>query len=177
MKRIVLCLAGLFLLFLHPAVAQFAVYANLALNHHTDTNSNSSHLLYGAGVGLYDDFVHAGPVALGGDLRGDFLAGDQYRYRSLLLGARLSAKLPLTPVRPYIEPVIGIGGARYAGPTAIEITNVPYDSKLTYGFVGGIDWTALPHLDWRIEAGYTREKNGHLPNPNVLVSTGPVFRF
>lgn len=177
MKQITLGLACLLILSASAAMAQLAVYGKFDLNHYTDTNANKSHLLYGGDVGLYDDFVHAGPIRLGGDLRGAFLSGDQYHHRSLLLGLRLAVKLPAVPVRPYVEPVLGVGGARYTGPTAIEITNVPYDTKLIYGLVGGIDWTLVPHLDWRVEAGYTREKNGTLPNPDVLFGAGPVIRF
>jgi hypothetical protein len=159
------------------ARAQVGIYGKLDLNHHDDNNSNSSHMLYGGGVGVYYNFVHEGPLTVGGDLRGDFLSGDNLDYRSLLFGLPLGFRIPVVHVKPYVEPLVGVGGAKATGPTGFGITPA-YSSKLTYGFVGGLDVTVLPHLDWRaIEAGYTREKNGTLSDPNVLVSTGLVVRF
>jgi hypothetical protein len=177
LKRSALAATFVLLLSCLPAAAQLAVYGKFDIDHYTDTNSNSAVMVYGAGVGIYDNFIHLGPVQVGGDLRGDLSSGNRYSYRSVLIGLPVGVKLPLLPVRPYLEPVAGVDGSKYTGSTAPGITT-SHSYKLAYGFVGGVDWTVLPHIDWRVvEAGYTREDNGVAPNPNVLVSSGLVLRF
>jgi hypothetical protein len=182
MKRFVYLAALLAILPVLPAAAQVGLYGKFDFASYTDSNSSSSKSMAGAGIGVYYDFVHAGPIALGADVRGDLTSGNQYKYRDLLLGARLTAKVPVAHLRPYIEPLIGIGGARFTGPTGTLSSGAPivthYDNKLTYGLVGGFDVTIVPHLDWRVvEVGYTRQSIGALSNPSILVSTGLVFRL
>ena len=177
LKRILLRLACVLLMSAVPAVAQLGVYGKLDLNRYTDTNANSTNWLYGAGIGVYDNFIHAGPIALGGDLRGEFASGNNHSYRSLLVGPRIALKLPIINFSPYLEPLFGYGGGKYSGQTAADVTT-SYDNKFLYGGVGGLDITVLPHLDWRvIEAGYITEHNGNLPNPSILLSTGIVIRL
>jgi hypothetical protein len=178
LKRIVLSLASVLLLSAaSSAFAQVGIYGKLDLNPYTDTNAKTQNWIYGGGIGIYDDFVHAGPIAIGGDLRGDIDSGSNHGYRSLLLGPRLALKVPVVHLRPYVEPLFGYGGAKYTGQTAAEVTT-SYDNKILYGGVGGLDLTILPHLDWRvIEGGYLKERNGSLPNPSILLSTGIVFRL
>jgi hypothetical protein len=177
LNRLLLAAALLFAFPCLHAKAQLGVYGKLDLLRHTDTNSNSSHTLYGGGVGLDYTFFHAGPLRVGADVHGDAASGDNYSYRSLLFGLPVGVKFPVLPLKPYIEPVAGVGGAKYTGQTAIGLTN-SYTSRLTYGFVGGVAFTVLPHVDWRvIEVGYTREKSGTLPDPNFFVSTALGIRF
>lgn len=177
MKRFILGLACALVLSSASILAQVGVYGKLDLNHYTDTNANSTNWLYGGGIGIYDDLVHGGPLSLGGDLRGDFASGSNHQYRDLLVGVRLAAKFPLIPLKPYVEPLFGYGGAKYSGQTAADIST-SFDNKFLYGGVGGLDFTLLPHVDWRvIEGGYLREKNGTLSNPAILLSTGIVIRL
>lgn len=164
------------------ASAQISIYGKLDIDHHTDTNSSSSFSVFGGGVGLQDDFAHLGPLSLGGDLRGDFESGNQYRYRSILGGLPVGFSIPIVGLKPYVEPLVGVGGAKFTGPTGTGgsqiVVSPNYTNKFTYGAVGGLLFTVLPHLDWRvIEVGYTREKDAHLTNPNLLVSTGLGLRF
>jgi hypothetical protein len=155
------------------AKAQLTVYGKLDFNRYNSNNGDNDAVnLYGGGVGIQDNFLHVGPLSLGADLRGDLDSGSQNTYYSLLFGAPVSFKLHT--VKPYLEPVVGVGGVKYTGPTAAGITT-HYSGELTFGGVGGVVATVLPHLDWRVvEVGYISERGG---TPDLLVSTGLGFRF
>jgi hypothetical protein len=146
-------------------------------------NSGSNVTMYGFGLGVYDDFAHAGPIHAGFDFRYNYASGDSYAYRAILAGVRVSAKLPGLSARPYVQVSAGDGGPKYTGPTAAEITNVPYSNKFLYEILGGIDCAVLPHVDWRvIEAGVGRQtgesSSSSAPQSTLaLVSSGVVLRF
>jgi hypothetical protein len=153
------------------AHAQLTVYGKLDFDHATSIYNGSSLNLFGGGVGVEDTLLHAGPLSLGGDLRGDLTSGSQYSQYSLFVG--LPVGLKLHTVKPYIEPLIGLGGAKSTGPTAPGI-NSSYSSGIAYGGVGGIVLTVLPHLDWRaVEVGYTTKHASSKPT----ISSGLGFRF
>ena len=164
------------------ASAQISIYGKLDIDHHTDTNSGNSFNVYGGGLGVQDDFAHLGPLSLGADLRGDFESGNQNSYRSFLGGVPVGFKIPIVGLKPYVEPLFGVGGDKFTGSTGSGgsqvVVSPNYTNKFTYGAVGGLLFTVLPHVDWRIiEVGYTHEKDAHLTNPNILVSTGLGLRF
>ncbi len=165
------------------ARAQIGIYGKFDLTNYTNRNDNTTTLLHGGGVGIYDDFLHVGPVHAGLDLRGSLQSGTNLSYRNLLVGVRVGVKPPILPIRPYIQGSVGVGGTRYTGTTAAGITNVPYERKLTYEVLGGIDLTIFPHFDFRaIELGYGQQSGvgsrSNTPATTLfLVSTGLVFRL
>ena len=62
------------------AHGQLAVYGKFDLLHDSQNENNASLVssvqttfFYGGGVGVYDDFLHFGPLRLGVDVRGDLL--------------------------------------------------------------------------------------------------------
>jgi hypothetical protein len=185
MRPIRLVLLSIALSFAPTLHAQLAIYGKGDLNHYNlnDTTPTSSYTFHGAGVGIYDDFLHFGPVRAGLDLRGDLEATDKFDYQAVLAGIRVAAKAPVLPFRPYAELLVGEGGTRAKGPYAVGITNVPYIHKLTYAAVAGLDWTLLPHFDFRVlEVGYGRQAaatgfSTASKDSMVLLSSGLVVRF
>jgi hypothetical protein len=109
----------------------------------------------GFSAGAYDNLLHAGPVQLGLDLRGGYAKGSSHGYRNFLIGPRLAVKPPLLPIRPYIQAAIGFGGVAQNGLAGSDTQH--YSNKLQYGFIGGLDYTLVPHIDLRlVEVGYLR---------------------
>lgn len=163
------------------ARAQVGIYGKFNSVHASSgsgTNYYTPGWFYGPGGGVYFNVVHLGPVALGGDIRADYLFQSPQRYRDALFGVRLAAKAPVIPIRPYAQVSAGIGGTSKTGPAGRNYTN-----KFQYWVFGGVDYTVFPHIDWRVvEAGY-----GHMtgissspPATGVnlfTVSTGIVVRF
>ena len=111
------------------ARAQFAVYGNFNATHVNDNNNSTSIWYYGPGAGAYYDFLHVGPISAGVDLRGNFLFGNNYKYRSALFGVRVAAKPPLIPIKPYAQFSVGTGGAKYTGSTNLPVS---YSNKFQY---------------------------------------------
>lgn len=178
----------LFLLFLGSASiaasAQVGIYGSFDYTRYTDHSYNATSSFYGGGVGAYDDFLHLGPIRAGLDFRGDFLAGNNYRYRDVLGGIRVAVKVPVLPIKPYGQFSVGVGGPAYTGPFAAGISGVQYSTKFTYEVLGGIDITILPHVDLRaVEVGYGRMtgvSGGAASNPASTlfsVRSGIVFRL
>jgi hypothetical protein len=112
---------------------------------------------------------------LGLDARGGYAKGQGHSYRNFLIGPRVEVKPPVLPIRPYIQASVGVGGVsvQYNGPPAPE---THYSNKLQYGFVGGVDYTLVPHVDIRlVEVGYLRMSaiTSGTPAPALnLVSVG-----
>jgi hypothetical protein len=165
------------------APAQIGIYGSFDGTHLTNSSSSTFETpgwYYGGGLGIYDDFAHFGPVGLGADLRGNLLSGNGQKYRSGLIGLRLAVKPPLLPIRPYVQGSIGVGGPTHSG---LQGSGTIYDNKSQYQVVGGVDFTFLPHLDWRVaEFGYGRltgiSSGGVAPASNLfLIGTGLVVRL
>ncbi len=162
------------------AHAQIGIYGKLDTLRFNDNANKNTTWLYGPGVGVYDDFLHFGPLRAGVDLRGDFLYGsDQKRFRSILGGVRVAVKPPILPFKPYIQGSIGAGGIKNTS----NLTANRYSTKFEYQVTGGVDTTILPRIDWRaIEVGYGRMPGvgsaAGTPNSSMLtISTGIVFRL
>ena len=172
------------------AHAQLAVYGKFDLLHNSQNENNNgianqvqTTFFYGGGAGLYDDFLHVGPVRVGVDVRGDLLTGKGFRYRDVLGGVRVAVKLPVLPFRPYVQGSVGSGGTQPTGPLAAGISSAPYANKFTYVVFGGLDTGLIPHVDLRaIEVG-VGQQSASLNTPGatnpvlVFVSTGLVVRF
>ena len=135
--------------------------------------------LYGPTVGLYYDYGH-GPFAVGFDARGSFLhrgatslSGTPSTLDLGLVGGRLALTPHILPIKPYVEALGGIGHLQVGGGIAKFTSTVS-----TYEFLGGVDFTFFPRLDWRVvEFGYEGlSVSGQTFSPKIL-STGLVFRL
>jgi hypothetical protein len=152
------------------ASAQTGVYATFTA---AKTGVPNTSWIYGPTVGAYFDSSHLAVLEWGVDLRGSFLGGNgTHQLQSGLVGPRVAAHLPIIPLKPYVEGLVGIGHLE-AGQGSAQLSA----TKFEYQVVGGVELNVLPRLDWRvIEASY-----GGLPgiangiNPTTL-STGLVFR-
>ena len=135
--------------------------------------------MYGPTIGLYhDDGV--GLIALGLDVRGSFLrrgdtngADSSQALNTLEGGVRVAVTPHVLPVKPYAEALGGYGGLT-TGPATARTSG----SHFTYQFLGGVDFTFFPRLDWRVvEFSYGRLSGlGDSYAPKTL-STGLVLRL
>jgi hypothetical protein len=118
-------------------------------------------------VGLYVGVAKFGPLYFSGDARADLSSN----IRSGLVGPRLALKLPVIPLKPYAE--ILIGGTSYGTTNA----GLKPPSEFVSRAVFGADTTIFPHLDWRIvdfSYGLNDSSNG---DHAKTISTGLVVRF
>ena len=151
-----------------PAHAQIGIYGQFSASNFNLPNTGWQ---YGTTFGLYDTPWHIPFFALGLDGRGTVLGSGSTKITSGLAGPRLTFKPHVLPVMPYVEAVVGAGNARYGA--GIATTNV---TKLEYQFLGGVDYTLLPHIDWRVVEFSYGGFSGQNFNPQTL-STGLVVRL
>ncbi len=141
----------------------YAAFTGAKLNPNTDW-------IYGPTVGVYLDTWHFGLVSAGIDLRGQFLGGGgATQLNSGLGGVRVAATPHILPIKPYAEAIGGIGYYKFAQGSS---------TNFEYNFLGGIDFTFFPRLDWRV-AEFSYGSISGLDNgfhPKTL-STGLVFRL
>ena len=171
MKRnILIVVAALaFVILSRPLKAQAGIYGMFDATH----DGAVSAWYKGFTLGGYDNFLNAGPVHAGIDIRGSFESGSQYHYRNFLIGPRVQVRPPVLPINPYIQGEIGFGGSRYTGTSPL---GTHYSNKFQYGVIGGLEYTVLPHIDVRLpEIGYLKMSavSGTRNPPAVnLVSVG-----
>ena len=131
---------------------------------------------YGTTFGIFDnDLLKIPFFALGIDGRGTVVNGDGASIASGLAGPRLVFKPHVLPVMPYVEALVGAGHAEAGRQGSAAHTSA---TKLEYNFVGGLDYTFFPRLDWRVvefSYGGLSSFAGSF-NPRTL-STGIVFRL
>lgn len=148
----------------HRANAQTAVYAGFSGAAIT-TGANPS--AYGGLVGLYAQSGHY--AYFGGDFRGSFLSRNGFSYYTGALGPRLALKPPVLPIRPYLEGLVGVASANSGRGTSNS-------NHLNYQVVAGVDWTLLPHIDWRVlDYAYSATSGGEVKAS--IFSTGLVLRL
>jgi hypothetical protein len=146
-------------------------------------DNSTSQVFYGYGFGGYYDFLHAGPLTAGLDMRESDLHANNAMLRSFLVGARVSAKPFKRPIKPYAQISVGVGTTKAPG-------SVVHISKFDYVLYGGVDYTLQKHIDFRmVEIGYGSlttissadvggGANLYVPASNqVSFSSGLVFRF
>jgi hypothetical protein len=150
------------------AHAQIGVYGQFSAS---NFNLDNLGWQYGTTFGIYDTPFHVPFFALGLDGRGTVLGSGSTKIVSGLVGPRLTFKPHVLPIMPYVEAVVGAGNVQFS--TSFTSTNA---TKLEYQFLGGLDYTFFPHLDWRVvEFSY-----GGFSGPNLnpqTVSTGLVLRL
>jgi hypothetical protein len=145
------------------AEAQTAIYAGFSGASITSGPESSN---YGALVGLY---AQSGRYAyFGGDFRGSILSHNGFDFYSGAVGPRLAFKPPVLPLRPYIEGLVGVANYNSG-------RNTSSGTHLNYHVVAGLDWTLLPHIDWRV-IDYDYSGTTGPVSANIL-STGLVVRF
>jgi hypothetical protein len=145
--------------------------------------NSTSQVFYGYDFGGYYDFFHAGPIAAGIDVRESDLHANNAMLRSFLVGARVSAKPFIRPIKPYAQISVGVSTTKAPAITA-------HVSKFDYALYGGVDFTLQKHIDWRVvEIGYgslttvsSANYGGggtlYVPASNqISFSSGLVFRF
>lgn len=169
-----------------PSRGQVGIYAGLSADrrHVTDflssaptgSDNTRTNWPFGPTFGFYNDFAHVGPIYLGSDTRLEFARGS-YASNTLLFGLRLAAKPPVFPLKPYIQASLGIAHFNKTSDTASS-------TNMEYRIAGGVDYTLLPHVDWRvIEVGggslfdYSIGSGTHQGNSLYTYSTGIVFRI
>ena len=149
------------------AQAKLAIYGTVG-GEKTEINHESWTI---AGTfGFYYGIAKFGPINVSIDARGDL----SDNINSGLFGPRVALKLPLFPLKPYVEVLGGFSSYNQQNNGAKNTTDA------NYRWVGGIDTTILPHLDWRI-ADYSYSGGGisegnRTVHPQTL-STGLVIRF
>jgi hypothetical protein len=145
--------------------------------------NSTSQVFYGYGFGGYYDFLHAGPIAAGFDVRESDLHANNAMLRSFLVGARVSAKPFSRPIKPYLQASVGVSTTKAPASTV-------HVSKFDYALYGGVDYTLQKHVDFRVlEIGYgslttvsSADVGGggtlNIPAASqVSFSSGLVFRF
>jgi len=164
---------------------QVGIYAALSgdrrhvtdyLDSQSGGDSTKTNWPFGPTIGFYNDFSHAGPIYLGSDSRLEFARGS-YSSNALLFGLRLAAKPVAVPLKPYIQASLGMV---HFNKTDLNASS----TNLEYRIAGGLDYTLLPHVDWRvIEIGggsifdYNIGNGTHQGNSLTTYSTGVVFRI
>jgi hypothetical protein len=141
--------------------------------------SSDNFSAYGGTFGVYDDFLHAGPVRIGGDARffiqssGDNNNPYVNQMRGGLAGARVAFFSHAVPFTPYIQAEIGGVGTNYG-------TQPSRSTSFAYQVQVGLDYTIIPHLDARFEYG-AGEIGAQFPGNNQQgmqqVGLGLVARF
>lgn len=119
--------------------------------------------------GFYYGLYHFGLLDLSGDVRGD-LSRNIY---SGILGPRLAVEIPVFPIMPYGEFLFGESSYSTQSNGARDANN------FTYRAVVGVDFTLIPHFDWRV-VDYSYSSGITQFGANVhpqTITTGFVVRF
>jgi hypothetical protein len=147
------------------AEAQIGVYAGFSGAPINGSGVTSS--AFGPMFGLYAQSGRY--ISLGGDLRGTFLARNGFNYFTGAAGPRLAIKPPVLPIRPYVEGLVGVASVK-------DGDNSSSSTNLNYQVLGGIDFTILPRIDWRvIEFDYSAASGSSVSAK--IFTTGIVLRL
>lgn len=127
--------------------------------------------IYGGTFGAYLASGHLAVLSVGVDLRGSFANSSSTKFASGAIGPRLGLNLHVLPIHPYAEATAGIGSATFEPASS--------STKFEYQFLGGLDYTVLPRIDWRVAEfsyGGLSGFNGNSFHPKSI-STGIVLRI
>lgn len=170
-------LSRLFLPFLF-LVAPLCLHAQLGLyGAFTAQNlggpNNNGYDLYGGTFGGYLASGRLAILSVGIDLRGSFTRSSGASFDSGSIGPRIALNTHILPIQPYIEGTIGLGHVDFSG------GSVSGGTKFEYQVLGGLDYTILPRIDWRV-AEYSYGALSMINNYNYRpksLSTGLVLRL
>lgn len=149
--------------------AQLGVYAGFST---ATLQTANTPRLNGGTAGLYYDGSRHILVNFGVDVRGTFLPEkNSTSITAVTAGPRLAVHLPVIPLRPYGE--LLVGGAHAS-------TGQGFAFQDRTGFAGGVavgaDLRILPFIDWRVlDYSYTRVQA--VPTYQQTLTTGIVFRI
>jgi len=164
------------------ALAQFGVYGEFTAgksNVSLATGWSGPSWMYGPTFGVYYDPWHLPFLAAGLDARGVFLGSGNNKLDSGLFGPRLVFRPHVLPIQPYVEGLIGVGHAKYDEYLKYTALSARYSAtNFEYQFLGGLDLTVFPRIDWRVvEFSYGGLSGlGTSYNPETI-STGLVLRL
>jgi hypothetical protein len=159
------------------ARGQYAVAGSFTAQHITlSTNSNGtanqSAWVYGPTFSVQHERGHF--VKFGFDARGSFLTGSNVGVRSFDVGPRLAITPRVLPIKVFGEVLIGGIGVRPRADSA-------YTTHFDLQEVVGVDYTLIPHVDWRVlEFAHGNVLGlGGLPDEDTRnqLSSGIVVRF
>jgi hypothetical protein len=172
LKKIATLLAFL-LLSTTASLAQLGVYAGFTTSKFTTTNAPR---MNGGTFGAYFDASHHPLLNFGVDLRAAALPSATSNNATASLtavtaGPRVVLHLPVIPIRPYAEGLVGGAHIRNGqGASFIDETD------LAAGFAAGADLHIFPYVDWRIiDYSYTRINSAHTSQNSF--TTGLVLRI
>ena len=172
MRLRLIFLLALVVAFSSVARAQLAGYV---LYTGANTGLANSSWEMGPTIGLYGEGSLTPLIALGVDGRGVILAKNGEKLDSGLIGPRLSFHPHLFRIAPYTEFLFGMGHTfvpAQGSAAQIEVT------KFEYSLLGGVDYTLVPRLDWRViefsYGGFTAFTGSYHPK---MLSSGLVLRF
>jgi hypothetical protein len=154
-----------------------SLYAQLGLyGTFTTAKLNVTHYdnwLYGGTFGAY---LASGQLALfsvGIDARGSFDSRGPTAFYSGAIGPRVALNTHILPMSPYVEATAGVGHANFSQGTPSSVT------KFEYQFLGGLDFSVLPRVDWRLvefSYGGLTGLNSNSFHPKTI-SSGIVLRL
>jgi hypothetical protein len=163
--------ACLFAFLPHALHAQLALYGSFTTQRLNVPGFNS--WINGGTFGTYLASGHFAVLSVGVDARGSFATGGGTSFDSGAIGPRLGFNMHILPVQPYIEATAGVGHAAFSGLSSSDVT------KFEYQFLGGLDYTVLPRVDWRVvefSYGGLTGLNTNSFHPKSI-STGIVLRL
>jgi hypothetical protein len=135
--------------------------------------NNNGYDLYGGTFGAYLASGRLAILSVGVDLRGSFARGNGTSFDTGSIGPRIALNTHILPIQPYIEGTIGLGHLDFTGGSLSSGT------KFEYQVLGGLDFTILPRIDWRVAEysyGALSTINNYNYRPKSL-STGLVLRL
>ncbi len=186
-----------------PAMAQTGLYTEFSTTHISATGEPR---MYGVTFGGYVDkqlSKHLDFLSLGPDFRLSLQSGatgnsaypgggPAQSLIGLMVGPRLAFHLPILPIHPYIEGLIGGGDSQIGEliPDSYQNSqNTPPGTAIdkngggtmVWQVVGGLDMKVFPHVDWRVveySYGNLFASAGGTPDYGLTtLSTGIVVRL
>jgi hypothetical protein len=154
--------------------AQTAIYATFTAG---KLNVAGTDWIYGGQAGIYHDFQPIPMLHLGLDGRAQILDKGQTKLISGMAGPRVAIKPWAIPIRPYVEALFGVGHVEF-NPANVSSPDATSETDFEYQFVGGLDLTLFPHIDWRMgEFSYGGVSGLSQCLHPKTASTGLVVRF
>ena len=135
--------------------------------------NNNGYDLYGGTFGGYLASGRLAILSVGIDLRGSFARSNGASFDTGSIGPRIGLNTHILPIHPYVEGTIGLGHVDFTGSSPGSAT------KFEYQVLGGLDFTILPRIDWRVAEysyGALSTINNYNYRPKSL-STGLVLRL
>ena len=140
----VLCFLGLSPLALK---AQLGLYGGGTVQN-LGVPGDNGYVFYGGTLGAYLASGELAILNVGVDLRASSTRSGGDSLTTGAIGPRVGLNLHIVPLHPYIEATAGAASLNYKGGPGIG-------TKFEYQVLGGVDFTILPRIDWRVfELGY-----------------------